>query len=104
MGMSSSQARLLSLTARMHDIDSSRVYDDYIRTLDATKVQYKSINRDGSITFVDATLNALENSAVPSYSGVTSSKTFLLYDGANNKILVFFILLNDLKINNVNYK
>ncbi len=96
MGMSSSQARLLSLTARMHDIeykaqrieaqklqlanDSSRVYEDYIRALDATKIQYKSINKDGSITFIDATLAALENSLVPDYTGLTSSTQFFLKD------------------------
>ena len=75
MGMSSSQARLLSLTARMHDIErkaqkvqaeklrlaneSDRVYDEYIAALDAKKLQYKAIGANGAITFRDATLNAL---------------------------------------------
>ena len=81
MGMSSSQARLLTLTARMHDIeykaqrieaqklqlanDSRHAYEDYLVALDAKKVQYRSINSDGSVTFIDATLARLENGAVP---------------------------------------
>ena len=70
MGMSSSQARLLTLTGRMHDIEykaarleaqklqmaneSSRVYENYLNALDAAKIQYKSLNNDGSIKFNDA--------------------------------------------------
>ena len=75
MGMSSSQARLLTLTARMHQIEykaakleamklqmaneSTRVYEDYLNALDATKLQRKAINNDGSVTFVDTTYNDL---------------------------------------------
>ena len=71
MGMSSSQARLLNLTARMHQIEykaakleamklqmaneSKRVYDDYLNALDATKIQHKTLNQDGSVTFKDVT-------------------------------------------------
>lgn len=70
MGMSSSQARLLNLTARMHQIEykaarleamklqmaneSTRVYENYLIALDSTKIQYKSLNTDGSITYNDA--------------------------------------------------
>ncbi len=70
MGLSSSQARLLNLTARMHQIEykaarleaqklqmaneSKRVYEDYLNALDATKIQYKSLNTDGSVTYHDA--------------------------------------------------
>ena len=77
MGLSSSQARLLHITARMHQIEykaqkleaqklqlaneSDRVYNEYLEALDATKVQYKSLNSDGSITFIDATYDALIN-------------------------------------------
>ncbi|MCR5265040.1 MAG: hypothetical protein K6E29_00420 [Cyanobacteria bacterium RUI128] len=77
MGMSSSQARLLSLTARMHDIElksqriqaeklrlarqSDKVYEDYLVALDAKKLQYKAIQTDGSIVFRDATMNAMQN-------------------------------------------
>ena len=54
MGLSSSQARLLTLTSRMHDIEykaakleaqklqmaneSRKAYDDYLVALDATKI------------------------------------------------------------------
>ena len=69
MGLSSSQARLLNLTARMHQIEykaarlesmklqmaneSTRVYEDYLDALDKTKVQYKVLNTDGSVTYRD---------------------------------------------------
>ena len=102
MGMASSQARLLHLTGRMHQIeykaqkleaqklqlanDSRRVYEDYLNVLESTKVQFKSINRDGSITFLDATLAALENRTVESYTGVTCGKTFLLQDASTGTI------------------
>ena len=75
MGLSSSQARLLTLTGRMHDIEykaakleaqklqmaneSRRVYDDYLVALDATKIQLRTINTDGSLNYVDATYNNL---------------------------------------------
>lgn len=104
MGMSSSQARLLTLTARQHSIeykaqriqaeklrlanDSDRIYNEYLDALDATKIQFKSINNDGSTTYIDATLNALENGAVSNYTGITSNETFLLYNGAENTVLV----------------
>ena len=70
MGMSSSQARLLSLTSRMHSIEykaqnleaqklqmaneSSHVYKEYENALNQTKIQYKSIGNDGSVLFKDA--------------------------------------------------
>ena len=69
MGLSSSQARLLNLTARMHQIEykaakleaqklqmaneSTRVYEDYLEALDKTKVQYKVLTTDGSVTYRD---------------------------------------------------
>ena len=71
MGLSSSQARLLNLTARMHQIEykaarleamklqmaneSTRVYEEYLDALDKTKIQRKSIVADGSNTYVDVT-------------------------------------------------
>ncbi len=71
MGLSSSQARLLNLTARMHQIEykaakleaqklqmaneSTRVYEDYLDALDKTKVQYKVLTTDGSVTYRDIT-------------------------------------------------
>ncbi|MCD8378024.1 MAG: hypothetical protein LUB59_04460 [Candidatus Gastranaerophilales bacterium] len=103
MGMSSSQARLLTLTGRMHDIEykaarleaqklqmaneSSRVYNEYLNALDATKIQYKSLTTDGSVTYFDATLNAMENGIITDYSGETSSETLFLQN-QDGKIIV----------------
>ena len=77
MGLSSSQARLLSLTGRMHDIEykaqkleaqklqmaneSDHVYKEYENALNATKIQFKTIGADGSASFIDATYNLLTN-------------------------------------------
>lgn len=71
MGLSSSQARLLNLTARMHQIEykaakieamklqmaneSTRVYNEYLDALEQSKIQRKTITSDGSATFVDVT-------------------------------------------------
>ena len=79
MGLSSSQARLLNLTARMHQIEykaarlesmklqmaneSTRVYEEYLDALDKTKIQRKSLNSDGSTTYVDITSIADLNAA-----------------------------------------
>ena len=76
MGMSSSQARLLSLTGRMHDIEykaqkleaqklqmaneSAHVYQKYANALNATTIQGATIGADGSVQFVDTTLLVLE--------------------------------------------
>ena len=75
MGLSSSQARLLNLTARMHQIEykaakleaqklqmaneSRQVYEEYLNALDMTKVQMKTINNTGAISYIDATYNNL---------------------------------------------
>ena len=104
MGLSSSQARLLTLTGRMHDIerkaqkiqadklrlanDSRRAYDNYLIALDSQKLQYQTIMQDGSIAYEDATLAALENGSVSSYSGAKSSKTFLLQNAQTGEIFV----------------
>ena len=71
MGLSSSQARLLNLTSRMHQIEykaakleamklqmaneSTRVYEDYLNALEKTKVQVKTLTTDGAVTYVDIT-------------------------------------------------
>ena len=71
MGLASSQARLLTLTARMHQIEykaarleamklqmaneSRQVYEDYLNALDMSKVQVKTLTKDGSVTFRDLT-------------------------------------------------
>ncbi len=70
MGMSSSQARLLTLTSRMHQIEykaakleaqklqmaneSARVYDEYLNTLDSTKIQVATLSSNGKLDYVDA--------------------------------------------------
>ncbi|MCR5265140.1 MAG: hypothetical protein K6E29_00925, partial [Cyanobacteria bacterium RUI128] len=75
MGLSSSQARLLTLTARMHQIEykaakleaqklqmaneSKKVYDEYLDALELTKIQRATLNNDGSVKYVDATYNDL---------------------------------------------
>ena len=77
MGMSSSQARLLNLTARMHQIEykaakleaqklqmaneSVRVYNEYLNALDATKIQAFTLATDGTLSAQNVTLAALEN-------------------------------------------
>ena len=69
MGLASSQARLLNLTSRMHQIEykaakleaeklqmaneSRRVYLDYQEALEQTKIQIKTIQSDASATYVD---------------------------------------------------
>ena len=69
MGLSSSQARLLNLTNRMHQIEynaarieamklqmaneSRRVYEDYLEALDQCKIQKKTLTTNGAVTFVD---------------------------------------------------
>ena len=69
MGLASSQARLLNLTTRMHQIEykaakleaeklqmaneSQQVYETYQMALEKTKVQYKVLSTDGSVTYND---------------------------------------------------
>ena len=64
MGMSASQARLLSLTSRMHDLEfeaqalqyskldlaniKSAAYDNYIEALDSTKIQMTMLTPEGN--------------------------------------------------------
>ena len=75
MGLASSQARLLNLTSRMHDIEykaqkleaqklqmaneSTQVYQEYEDALNKQKVQVKQIGTDGSASYVDASLKTL---------------------------------------------
>ena len=75
MGLSSSQARLLNLTARMHDIEykaqnleaqklqmaneSTQVYQEYENALNKQKVQFKQIGTDGSANYVNASVSTL---------------------------------------------
>ncbi len=103
MGMSSSQARLLTLTSRLHSIeisaqkieaeklrlanDSNRVYENYLNKIEATKLQYKALQADGTLTYKDATLNSMENGIVGNWGGETS-KDVLFMQTQEGKILV----------------
>ena len=103
MGMSSSQARLLHLTSRMHQIEykaqkleaqklqlaneSDRVYNDYLQALDATKVQYRCLNPDGTPTFKDATMDIMQNGIVPDYTG-EKSPNILFLQTSDGKIVI----------------
>ena len=80
MGMSASQARLLSLTARMHDLEfqaqgiqyskldlvnsKQDVYDEYLEKLDATKYQMSVLTAKGNefrdITYTNMLMSNLE--------------------------------------------
>ena len=95
MGLSSSQARLLSLTGRMHDIEykaqrleaqklqlaneTRRVNEDYLNALDAIKIQARALNSDGSSTYYDATFNNLIYSK-------TNNSIYILKDIESGKV------------------
>ena len=98
MGMSASQARLLSLTARMHDmeyqaqtiqyakldlVDSKNdVYNEYLETLDSTKYQMSVLTPNGK-EFEDVT-----------YTNMIMSNTgglhpmYILTDTASGKVML----------------
>ena len=75
MGMSSSQARMLTLTARLHQVEfgvarlqdyklqmareSSRVYSDYLNALDATKNVAYVLQSDGTMGEIPLTAAAI---------------------------------------------
>ncbi|MGN1154533.1 MAG: GLUG motif-containing protein, partial [Candidatus Gastranaerophilaceae bacterium] len=105
--MSSSQARLLTLTARQHDVelraqklqadklrmanDSDKVYNTYLEALSATKIQARVYNQWEPDTFKDASLAMLEHGLLTSPTGdVAATPLFLQETGQNgsNRILV----------------
>lgn len=75
MGMAASQARLLAITARIHDVEyqaqsienakvqlstqSDQVYNEYLEALDAQILTVSTIGTDGSKSSVAATFNNL---------------------------------------------
>lgn len=75
MGMAASQARLLCITARIHDVEhqaqsvqfakqqlalqSDRVYEEYMEALDAETMVLSSIDMNGAKSTVPATFNNL---------------------------------------------
>jgi len=92
MGMSASQARLLSLTSRMHDLEAQAqsiqyskldlvnskndVYDEYMDALDSTKYQMSVVTLNGN-EFVDMTYTnmVMANTAgVHSMYAITNAK------------------------------
>ena len=100
MGMSSSQARLLSLTARQHDVewraqklqaeklqlanDSDRVYNTYLNALNSTKIQTRVYDEYNGDTFVDASLAVLEHGLLDNYNGVTAANPLFLQEFDDN--------------------
>ena len=100
MGMSSSQARLLSLTSRMHDIEykaqkleaqklqmaneSAHVYRKYEDALNRTKIQGMTIGADGAAEFIDANLLVLEGNA----GDENLAGTIFLKNTYNDKIYI----------------
>lgn len=96
MGMSASQARLLTLTARMHDIEyqaqelentklslsrsSETAYDDYCEQINRSKYQMKVVT-SGSTDKVDVTYNALVTQ-----SNNSSHDMYVLTDTKTNNI------------------
>ena len=75
MGMAASQARLLCITARIHDVEyqaqsiqnaktqlatlSDAAYQEYLRELDDTTLTIKALDGNGDIKRVVATFNNL---------------------------------------------
>ena len=104
MGLSSSQARLLNLTSRMHQIEykaakleaeklqmaneSSRVYEDYLDALEKTKIQRKILTTDGSVTYRDITsYNDFTSSGFAlQYNGTTYTGDAIAYQGGTKKL------------------
>ena len=103
MGMSSSQARLLNLTTRMHQIEykaakieaeklqlankSRQAYLEYQNAMEQTKIQFKSIAADASFTYKDATMNILQNGIIPNYSEECAPEPLFLQN-MDGKIMV----------------
>lgn len=99
MGLSSSQARLLHLTTRMHQIEykaakveaeklqmaneSRRVYEDYLFALEKTNVQVGMLSVDGSNTYINTTLKMLEGN-----TDYKIAKTLYLKDAESDKVYV----------------
>ena len=90
MGLSASQARLLNLTARMHDIEykaqnleaqklqmaneSQQVYSEYETALNKTKIQQKDISQSGATFFKNITAATLKDAGYSFEVAVGTSK------------------------------
>lgn len=124
MGLSSSQARLLTLTGRMHDIeykaqkleaqklklanDSRKVYENYLNALDSVKIQSKVLESNGSFSYADATYNRLigtkaNDNAIYILRDVETGKAYVpeeykcAYDASNKTLNGFLKTLNSIK-------
>ena len=123
MGMSASQARLLSLTARMHDLEyeaqaiqyskldlvdlKNDVYEEYMDTLDSTKMQISVMTADGNV-FQDMTYTNMLMSQVNGlhsmYMLTNDKDEILLPEQIAGKIKIFPNSLDEfLKIVAKNY-
>ena len=116
MGMAASQARLLTLTSRLHDVEykaqniesqkialatqKDELYQNYCDALDAKKIQVAFNNGDGTRNFVDATFATLctynENrcaqySLTDSKTGkvIVSAETAAIYEDYNTDKYAF---------------
>jgi hypothetical protein len=92
MGLAASQVRLLSLTSRQHAIEyeaqrlqaqklqlaneSDAVYNEYLDALDATKIQYKVVENDGSTNYNDATFAKLKDAGFMFHVGNTFTNDY----------------------------
>lgn len=101
MGLSSSQARLLTLTNRQHAIelnaqrihsdklrlanDSERVYQNYINALDETQLMTKRSDESGKTAWVNGSINNLMRYGT---DGLSSGTTFYVQDLATGKLYV----------------
>lgn len=105
MGMSSSQARLLSLTARQHNVeyraqklqaeklqmanDSDRVYNTYLNALNATKIQARVANQWECDSFQDATLAMLEHGILNKPNETVAANTLFLQDTSTGSNCIY---------------
>lgn len=102
MGMSSSQARLLTLTSRLHSIeisaqkieaeklrlanDSNRVYENYLNKLEQTKLVASVLGENGSMTDIDLTANVIYDykTLQNQYSLITKDDKMLITESISN--------------------
>jgi len=116
MGMAASQAKLLTLTARMHDVEykaqnienqkielatqRDELYQKYCEALDAKKIQVAFNNGDGTRNFIDATFSTMckynpdrfkQYSLKDAKSGkvIVDSNTFEMYKDFNTDKYAF---------------
>ena len=95
MGMSSSQVRLLTLTSRIHQVESKaekiqadktrlanesdRAYDEYLKALEQTKIQHSQLESDFTIGYKDVSINDLYFGGVDKQYGLFSTKNGFMY-------------------------